>query len=166
MKQIVLLLTMWVLLFISSCWQEDQSQSNQTSQFNPELVESKAIVQSLETVSADAFETAINTWEYSVLDLRTTAELKQSGIIGEQITQIDVYEDPKYLEKLQALDPDEKYAIYCRSWWRTGSMMTMMEQLWFKNVVELKGGIWNWSREWKTFIDFDESKLLSLNFWE
>jgi len=33
--------------------------------------------------------------------------------------QIDVYEDPYYLSKLESLDPDEKYAIYCRSGGRT-----------------------------------------------
>ncbi len=158
MKKIIIALAFIVLL--SSCGEKNSSNENQNTQLNPNLVQEKAVKQKLEKVWANAFERVVKSGEYSVIDLRTDGELKQSGIIGESVMQIDVYEDPNYLEKIKSLDPDGKYAIYCRSGGRSWSVLKKMKDLWFKDVVELKGGIGSWEKAGKSFVKFDESKLI------
>jgi len=156
MKKTIIILAF--ILLLTSCGAKQEWV--QKTQFNPDLVETKKVKQKLETVWPNAFERVVKSEEYQVIDLRTTWELKQSGIIGKKVMQIDVYEDPDYLKKLESLDPDEKYAIYCRSGGRSGKVLNLMRNKGFKNVIELKWWIWSWTKSGKKFETFDSSKLI------
>lgn len=154
------------LLFLLSCENENNTQTQiktqKHTQENILNIQSTATMKTVITrVWVDEFEKTINNPEYSILDLRTTWELHESGIIGNAIMQIDVYDDPQALEKIKKLDRHKQYAIYCRSGWRTGRMMDTMKQLWFTHVIELGGWIGAWAWKWKSFVKFDESKIIN-----
>lgn len=79
-----------------------------------------------------------NNPDFIVLDIRTPAELA-GGVIGHPIN-IDFY-SPDFMQKISALDRQKTYLIYCRSGNRSGSAAEIMEEMGFKNVIEICCGI-------------------------
>lgn len=98
----------------------------------------------LETVGASsAYElTQETSSDLVVLDLRTPEEYAAGHI--EDSVLIDFY-SPDFQAQLDALDKDTPYLIYCRSGNRSGQTVTMMEDLGFRTVYEVEGGIVNWA---------------------
>jgi MoaE-MoaD fusion protein len=77
-----------------------------------------------------------------VLDIRTDAELAQARL--PRAVQLDYYA-PDFAHRLAALDRDTTYLLYCRSGQRSGEARGMMARLGFRDVVDLRGGIVQWS---------------------
>jgi rhodanese-related sulfurtransferase len=100
-------------------------------------------ISKLESVWIDAFTTELAKKDATIIDLRTTAELVETGMIsGAQ--QIDYY-GSDFKKELWALDKEKKYLIYCRSGGRSWRTLWMMKRLWFTHVIELGG----WMNGWK-----------------
>jgi rhodanese-related sulfurtransferase len=77
-------------------------------------------------------------------------ELMQTGIISwAQNIDSSSYD---FQDKLEALDKNEKYLIYCRSWNRTWSVLKTMKQMWFSSVYDLKWWIIAWLKSWEKLI--------------
>ncbi len=76
-----------------------------------------------------------------LIDARTDMEIAEVAIPG--YTQIDV-SHPHFQEKLQKLDKDKHYLVYCRSGARSASLANFMGQLGFRHVYNLRGGIISW----------------------
>lgn len=76
-----------------------------------------------------------------LLDVRTPAEVAQ-GIIEGAIA-IDFFAND-FQAKISALDKDANYFVYCRSGNRSGQACQVMDQLGFKSLVNLEGGILDW----------------------
>jgi MoaE-MoaD fusion protein len=76
-----------------------------------------------------------------VLDLRTDAELAQARL--PRAVQLD-YHAPGFARRLEALDRDTTYLMYCRSGQRSGDARTMMTGLGFRDVVDVSGGLIQW----------------------
>jgi rhodanese-related sulfurtransferase len=92
----------------------------------------------------------------------TVEELKSRLDAGEQINLLDVREDHERAEfniggihiplgKVQSMQVEEiedwkdaEVIVYCRSGNRSGMASLFMEQLGFKNVVNLTGGMLGW----------------------
>jgi rhodanese-related sulfurtransferase len=85
----------------------------------------------------DADENAI------ILDVRTENECDQ-GIIPNSIN-IDIYEGPGFIEKVEALDKSKKYYVYCRSGARSAKACEVMKDLGFEYTYNLEGGILGWN---------------------
>lgn len=77
-----------------------------------------------------------------LLDVRTPAEVAQ-GIIEGAIA-IDFFAND-FQTQISALDKDTNYFVYCRSGNRSGQACQMMDQLGFKSLVNLEGGILAWN---------------------
>ena len=76
--------------------------------------------------------------DFCILDVRTRKEFL-SGAIPNAIS-LDFYASD-FSQKLDALDKNKIYLIYCRSGNRSKSALAMMKQLGFGYVYELDGGI-------------------------
>lgn len=90
------------------------------------------------------FAQAITNATAHVLDVRTSQEYA-TGHIG-SATNIDFY-DMTFRDKLNTLNRDGEYYVYCRSGHRSGSTLTLMQELGFTRVHDLSGGIVNWESE-------------------
>jgi rhodanese-related sulfurtransferase len=76
-----------------------------------------------------------------VLDVRTPAEFA-AGHLAEAI-DIDI-NDPSFAAGIAALDPNATYFVYCRTGHRSAAAVAHMQQLGFKSIYELDGGITAW----------------------
>lgn len=77
-----------------------------------------------------------------LLDVRTPAEWDE-GII-EGAIMADFYNDD-FKSQLEKLNKDVPVAVYCRSGGRSGNAMDMMNEMGFKEVYNLDGGIGAWN---------------------
>ncbi len=87
--------------------------------------------------------------DWILIDLRTSPEIDNWIIAWAK--QIDFYA-PDLKEKLNSLDKNKKYLIYCRSWNRSGKALILMKKLWFTNVINLKWWIKDWISSWEKII--------------
>ncbi len=76
-----------------------------------------------------------------ILDVRTPEEY-QNGHIKNAVN-INFY-DPNFLNKIQKLDKNKKYLIYCRSGYRSAQTANIMEKFNFKKLYNLKEGLIKW----------------------
>jgi rhodanese-related sulfurtransferase len=76
--------------------------------------------------------------DFCILDVRTKNEFLSGAIPG--AINLDFYA-PDFSQKLDALDKDKIYLIYCRSGNRSKSALSIMKQLGFGYVYELDEGI-------------------------
>ena len=105
-------------------------------------------------LSAEEFRKMLKERDDVVLiDARTDAEIAEVAIPGH--IQIDV-SHPHFQEKLEKLDKDKTYLVYCRSGARSASLANFMGQLGFRHVYNLAGGIIAWLQK---FPDEVESKM-------
>ncbi len=79
-----------------------------------------------------------------VLDVRTAQEFAEGHLPG--AVNVDFYASD-FADQLDQLDKDVPYVLYCRSGNRSGQTMPIMEQLGFREVHEIDGGIVSWYAE-------------------
>jgi len=78
---------------------------------------------------------------FVILDVRTAEEFESGHIEG--AINIDYYH-PGFRVELGKLDKTKAYLVYCRTSNRSQSTLVIMEELQFKEVYELDGGILTW----------------------
>ena len=99
------------------------------------------LITSIEISDAQA---AIDASEYLVLDVRTPAEYASGHIDG--AFNINVLDDT-FASRVKALDRDRTYIVHCAANvtnGRTDKAITIMDDLGFKHLLSLKGGIAAW----------------------
>jgi rhodanese-related sulfurtransferase len=79
--------------------------------------------------------------DVEVIDVRTPEEYADGHIEG--ATLIDFYE-PDFAERIDELDRDADYVVYCRSGNRSGQATVMMADRGFTAVTDVDGGIVAW----------------------
>jgi len=82
--------------------------------------------------------------EFVVLDVRTPEEYRDGHLEG--AVMID-FRSKGFKEELQRLDRGKTYLVYCRTERRSGSAIAMMEEMGFRNIYHLTGGIKAWEKE-------------------
>lgn len=75
---------------------------------------------------------------YTVIDVRTPEEVSKGKIIDSAL-EMDFYADD-FKNKLNALNKEESYVVYCRSGGRSGKTLKMMKDMEFKSVYNIEGG--------------------------
>ena len=78
----------------------------------------------------------------TIVDVRTPAEYSSGHIEG--AINIDFFSDD-FLEQIGQLDKSETLFVYCKSGNRSSKAAQKILGLGFKEVVDLQGGIKNWS---------------------
>lgn len=79
-----------------------------------------------------------------VLDVRTPGEWQQGHLA--EATHLDFYQ-PDFKSRLQELDKDQTYVVYCAVGGRSGQAAKMMHEMGFKHVINMDGGIQAWKAE-------------------
>ena len=77
-----------------------------------------------------------------VLDVRTPEEYAAGHIAGSE--NLDFYA-PDFLDRLDGLDKETPYFVYCRSGNRSATTIDAMRDLGFTEVYELGGGVVTWA---------------------
>ncbi len=96
------------------------------------------------TLSVSEFADRMKSEPGILLDVRTIEEYQDGFIAGAQ--QYDYYETASFKSALNGMDKDKTYYIYCRSGGRSGTTLDMMQQMGFKKVYNLDGGMLAWRR--------------------
>lgn len=94
------------------------------------------------SVGAAEFQRRMNETPGYLLDVRTPGEFAQGHLEGANLINI---QDSDFQNKVNELDKDQTVYVYCRSGGRSGSAARMMENMGFKHVVDMSGGIMSWS---------------------
>mgnify|MGYP000462587550 CR=1 FL=1 len=101
-----------------------------------------------QTVDQDLFFKSVIANPNGVLiDVRTPAEY-QSGFILNAVN-ID-FLDSGFIDEISALDREKTYYIYCQSGKRSSGAIRQMNQLGFKHLIELSGGVSQWKKPLET----------------
>ena len=97
-------------------------------------------------LSAEAREIILkksNDKDFVILDVRTPEEFFSGALEG--AINLDFYASD-FSQKLNGLDKNKTYLIYCRSGNRSKSVLGMMKNLGFNFVYELNQGILEWQQ--------------------
>lgn len=81
--------------------------------------------------------------EVKVLDVRTPKEIAGGAIESAKFLN---YRDKDFKEQLAELPKEETYLVYCHGGGRSGKTMSVMKNLGFTSVYNLKGGITAWNK--------------------
>ena len=120
------LVVIWFMsLLLAGCLREDAR-----------LLEPRAALELMERNRGNA--------DFLILDVRTPGEFRQGYIEGAVL--LDYYE-PDFRERFAALDRTATIITYCRSGNRSSSVLALADELGFKRVFDLRGGILAWKRE-------------------
>jgi rhodanese-related sulfurtransferase len=111
------------------------------------------IKNNLVSVWVSDFKLEIDKKESILIDLRTYWEVTK-GVIKWWAINIDYYASD-FKEKLDKLDKNKKYLIYCRSWARSWRALNLMKTLWFKNVLNLSNWINSWIKSDWEIVNFE-----------
>ena len=91
------------------------------------------------------FRTALEEDQSIVLiDVRTEGEHRM-GFIPNSL-HMDMFE-PDFMQKIEALDKNKNYFIYCRSGARSANVCSAMAQMGFSKLTNLFGGLFDWRGE-------------------
>lgn len=94
-------------------------------------------------ISVDAFKKQMTADGVVVLDVRTPGEIAAGKIEGAM--EIDFRGDD-FEAKIDALDKDKTYLIYCKSGGRSSNTCKSMAGKGFKHLYNLEGGYTAWSK--------------------
>ncbi len=98
-------------------------------------------------LSAKDFKQKMEVYDDVVLiDVRTPEEIRAFAIDGYKEMNIM---DPTFTMKVDDLDREKSYFLYCRSGNRSGQACRYMLSQGFKKLYHLKGGIIEWQSEYK-----------------
>lgn len=76
-----------------------------------------------------------------ILDVRTPQEFEMDHIVGS--TNLDIYES-SFKNSLEGLDKNSPVFVYCKSGNRSSKASSILQDVGFKEVYELEGGVQNW----------------------
>ena len=75
---------------------------------------------------------------FEIIDVRTRQEFNSGKIRG--ALNLDFY-NPDFKKELSKLDKEKAYFVYCRSGNRSGQAASIMEDMGFKEIYNLSGGV-------------------------
>lgn len=81
---------------------------------------------------------------FVLLDVRTPEEFSEGYINGAE--NIDI-KSPDFADKLDRLDKNKTYLVYCRKGGRSAKAMEIMKSKGFEKVYNMLGGITKWTEE-------------------
>lgn len=83
--------------------------------------------------------------DLTVLDVRTAEEHAQGYLPsqGKDAVNLDFYA-ADFQSQLSRLDRDQTYLVYCRSGNRSSQTVALMQQMGFKRLYNLEGGVLAW----------------------
>ena len=138
MKKIVFIfpLALFVLI-ISSC----NAQNANINSENTRSIGATTKKGTFKNVDAKAFANLANDANNILIDVRTPGEFAQGHIKGARLINVSNY---SFSEKINKLDKNKTYLVYCRSGSRSRRAVSKMKAAGFTNIYNLQGGIRSW----------------------
>ncbi len=99
-------------------------------------------VNGIKRLNNDQFKKQMSKDDVIVLDVRTPAEYDSIRIEGSVL--INVQDTASFNQKVNELDPEKHYLLYCRSGRRSMTAAKVLKQKGFKHVSDLQNGIRGW----------------------
>ena len=93
-------------------------------------------------ISVEEFKTMVLDKEVQLVDVRTQEEYNE-GYIGDAIN-IDYFEQDDFAQQFDQFDKKETIYIYCKSGNRSQKSSKILQELGFKEIIDLKGGYDAW----------------------
>lgn len=93
-------------------------------------------------IDEKAFEAGMSQENAIVIDVRTPGEWYEGVIPGAELINVM---DPSFADRINDMDREKSYYVYCRSGNRSGMVASFMAQRGFKEVHNLQNGIMSWS---------------------
>ncbi len=147
MKKLFLLgILFFAMISFYSCKDDDLSNdySYSTSSFN--------------LLSPSEFKQKKQKKNYYLIDIRTEKEVKNNKLIKGTDKIINFY-DKNFLEKLDKLERNKNYLIYCNRWNRTEKAMEIMKWLGFNWVAHLETWIQWWKAKDKKVVTCEKAEI-------
>lgn len=139
MKRTFILLGILLSVVFMSCAQNSKP-SQPTSSGNVE-----APTQNQTQVTSKELKNLITANEgWTIIDVRTPGEIGQGKIANSLEFNIA---DSNFTDKLNALDKNGKYVVYCAVGGRSARAQQVMNSMGFSKVLNLKGGYDAWKRD-------------------
>ena len=101
-----------------------------------------------DSIKVDQFD-ELKAQGYTVIDVRTQEEFSEGHI---QDAVLINFHDPDFKTKISGLDVNGKYLLFCRSGNRSGKAVLLMNQMGFKDVLNIAGGIIAWQKAGKPLV--------------
>jgi len=99
------------------------------------------------TINKEKFDEQAKDSNTRIMDVRTPEEVSEGYIVG--TTLFNDINDSNFETNLDKLDKSKNYIVYCKSGGRSSRAVEIMREKGFKHVVDLEGGISNWTGELK-----------------
>lgn len=103
---------------------------------------SKFMSSGYQNISAQEAKEMIDEGRAEVIDVRSEAEYPEGKIPGHRLINLN---SGDFGERIDQLDPDKTYIVYCRSGGRSGVAAGIMASKGFEKVYNLQGGIGAWN---------------------
>lgn len=142
MKKLAAALTLALVLCTAVCpniWADDPKPAAPSSDTKPKP----------QLVDATEAEKLIADKKVVVLDVRNPAEYASGHIQGS--TNLDIH-GKDFQTKLAEMDKDQPYLVHCAVGMRSAKACSIMSNLGFKNVYDLKGGLDAWKKAGKPLV--------------
>jgi rhodanese-related sulfurtransferase/glutaredoxin len=97
------------------------------------------------SLDSKAFESAMNSGTYQLLDVRTAGEY-QSGHLKNSL-QADWNNQDQFVDRIKYLDKSKPLLVYCASGVRSGNAAKYLTSAGFKTALNLEGGLNKWKYE-------------------
>lgn len=94
-------------------------------------------------ISAESASALLSNKNTVFLDVRTPQEKAEGDIKGSKLTNLW---GADFTKKVGLLDKDKTYIVFCRSGNRSRTACNIMAKNGFKDLHNLKGGIYAWNR--------------------
>jgi rhodanese-related sulfurtransferase len=125
---------------VASCGQKSATSTETTQETTQEKPQVEDLV--AENVDVDQFAKLVAAGEGQLVDVRTPDEYAEGHIAG--AANMDIYSET-FESSIATLDKETPVYVYCRSGGRSGIAMKIMNDMGFKNVYNLDGGMSAWS---------------------
>ncbi len=139
-----LLLLFSVVLLLASCKGEPADQIQDESQSAEKVEEPKPTVRYIDVNFAKGL--IRSNQDLTLIDVRTPEEHEEGHIEGSVVYNVRADD---FAERIDSLDKNETYLIYCRSGSRSQRAIDKMTELGFMDLYMLNGGYLDWSESEK-----------------
>lgn len=96
----------------------------------------------IQSLSAKDFKQALKEKDYVLLDVRTPQEFDDGHLEGALLVDLISGE---FFEYAEDVDTNKSYALYCRSGNRSKMAIQLLEQKGCQDIIELDGGLLDWT---------------------
>lgn len=106
-------------------------------------------VEGVQVLDVSKYEKKMVQPDVQLVDVRTPEEFTEGHL--ENAINIDITADD-FDSKIAALDKEKPVMVYCKSGGRSAKASSRLNELGFKNISDLEGGIINWNSKNKPIV--------------